>query len=79
MEEDAAAFVPKMKKPVVCFIAGKSAPEGKRMGHAGAIVSGGKGSASTKMSALREAGAHVADVPSRVSEILASVLDGKAG
>ncbi len=79
LEEDAAAFIPKMTKPVVCFIAGKSAPEGTRMGHAGAIVSGGKGSASTKISALKEAGAHVADVPSRVSEILASVLDGKAG
>ncbi|MFQ5882128.1 MAG: succinate--CoA ligase subunit alpha [Candidatus Methylomirabilales bacterium] len=78
-EEDAAAFIPKMTKPVVAFIAGKSAPEGKRMGHAGAIVSGGRGSAGAKTEALRRAGAYIADVPSRISEILPGLLAGAKG
>lgn len=79
MEEDTAALIPKMTKPVIALIAGKSAPEGKRMGHAGAIVSGAKGSAEAKMEALRRAGAYVADTPSRISEILPGLLDRAKG
>jgi succinyl-CoA synthetase alpha subunit len=74
LEEQATAFVARMSKPVVAFIAGQSAPEGRRMGHAGAIVAGSAGTARSKMSALRDAGAAVADVPSQVSELLADVL-----
>jgi succinyl-CoA synthetase alpha subunit len=60
----------------VAFIAGRSAPEGKRMGHAGAIVSSGKGTASAKIHELQKAGVHVADVPSQVSEIVTTLLAG---
>lgn len=67
LEEDAAAMIPRMRKPVAAFIAGQTVPEGKRMGHAGAIVSGGKGSAAAKMALLRFAGAYVADVPSSLA------------
>ena len=70
MEEEAAEFIPSMTKPVVAFIAGQNAPEGKKMGHAGAMVSGGKGTAASKMEALDAAGAHVATVPSDVVELL---------
>ena len=77
MEEDAAEFVSGMSKPVVAFIAGRSAPEGKRMGHAGAIVSSGKGTASAKIHELHQAGVHVADVPSQVSEIVTTLLAGR--
>jgi succinyl-CoA synthetase alpha subunit len=70
MEEEAAEFIPSMSKPVVAFIAGQNAPEGKKMGHAGAMVSGGKGTAASKMMALAEAGAHVATVPSDVVKLL---------
>ena len=59
-----------MSKPVVAFIAGQNAPEGKKMGHAGAIVCGGKGTAASKMQALGDAGAHVATVPSQIVELL---------
>ena len=76
MEEEAADFVATMTKPVVAFIGGQNAPEGKRMGHAGAIVSGGKGSARGKMESLRRAGAYVAQSPSQVSEIASQVLSG---
>ncbi len=63
-EEEAAAFVKaKMKKPVAAFIAGQTAPPGKRMGHAGAIISGGSGTAKEKIAALRAAGIAVADSP----------------
>ncbi|MBX7057384.1 MAG: succinate--CoA ligase subunit alpha [Leptospirales bacterium] len=59
-EEDAASWIKQhVKKPVVGFIAGQTAPPGKRMGHAGAIISGGKGTASSKMEAMRDAGIHV--------------------
>jgi succinyl-CoA synthetase alpha subunit len=76
MEENAAEFISGMSKPVVAFIAGRSAPEGKRMGHAGAIVSSGKGTASAKIHELQKAGVHVADVPSQVSEIVTTLLAG---
>ena len=66
-EELAAQWIGKYcTKPVAAFIAGKSAPAGKRMGHAGAIISGGKGTAEEKISALREAGAEVADSPAEM-------------
>lgn len=70
MEEDAAPWIAQMTKPVVAFIAGASAPEGKRMGHAGAFVAGKRGTARAKIDALRRAGAAVADVPSQVSELI---------
>jgi succinyl-CoA synthetase alpha subunit len=64
-EEDAAAFVKaNVKKPVVAFIAGQTAPPGRRMGHAGAIISGGQGTAAEKMAALSAAGIHVVKAPS---------------
>lgn len=63
-EEEAAAFVKQhVTKPVAAFIAGRTAPPGKRMGHAGAIISGGKGTATEKVAALRDAGIEVADSP----------------
>jgi succinyl-CoA synthetase alpha subunit len=70
-EEEAAAFVKKnVTKPVVAFIAGQTAPPGRRMGHAGAIISGGKGTAAEKMEALKSAGIHVVKAPSELgSEI----------
>jgi succinyl-CoA synthetase alpha subunit len=74
-EEEAAAFVKaKMKKPVAAFIAGQTAPPGKRMGHAGAIISGGKGTASEKMAALEAAGIKVARTPAEMGATLKSVL-----
>jgi len=71
-EETAAAFVKaNMKKPVAAFIAGQNAPAGKRMGHAGAIIAGGKGRASDKMEALRAAGVAVSLSPATIGETLA--------
>ena len=70
-EEIAADYIKnQMTKPVVGFIAGRTAPEGKRMGHAGAIISGGAGTAVGKMDAMRAAGVHVAEAPSEIPELI---------
>ena len=74
-EEEAAAYVKKfMKKPVVGFIAGRTAPPGRRMGHAGAIISGGKGTAQEKMDAMRKAGIAVVESPALLGETMAKAL-----
>jgi succinyl-CoA synthetase alpha subunit len=74
-EERAAKFIKeKMNKPVACFIAGTTAPEGKRMGHAGAIIAGGKGTAAEKIKALEAAGAKVAPTPSDMATTLQSMM-----
>jgi len=74
-EEKAAAFVKEhVKKPVVGFIAGQTAPPGRRMGHAGAIISGGEGTASGKMHAMREAGIHVVNSPAEMGETMARAI-----
>ena len=74
-EEAAAAFVREhVSKPVVGFIAGSTAPPGKRMGHAGAIIAGGKGTAGAKMEAMRKAGIKVTENPAKLGETLAELL-----
>ena len=74
-EERAASFIAdRMSTPVVAFISGRTAPEGKRMGHAGAIVSGGRGTAGEKIRALQEAGVPVADRPDQVPELVRSTM-----
>jgi succinyl-CoA synthetase alpha subunit len=74
-EEEAAAYVKaKMNKPVIAFVAGRTAPPGKRMGHAGAIISGSSGTADAKMTALRAAGIAVAESPAEIGETVAKVL-----
>ncbi len=71
MEEEAAEYARKMKKPIVSFIAGRSSPPDKKMGHAGAIVTGGRGGYASKRKALENAGVRVADTPSEVAAFLA--------
>ncbi len=74
-EEAAAAFIKEhVRKPVVGFIAGQTAPPGRRMGHAGAIISGGEGTAESKMQAMAEAGIHVVQSPAEIGETMARVL-----
>jgi succinyl-CoA synthetase alpha subunit len=75
-EEQAAEMVKKGKvtKPVVSFVAGRTAPPGRRMGHAGAIISGGKGTAAEKIATLRDAGVHVCESPAEIGETVTRVL-----
>jgi succinyl-CoA synthetase alpha subunit len=74
-EESAAAWVKaNMKKPVVGFIAGRTAPPGRRMGHAGAIVAGGEGTAAEKMESMKAAGIHVVESPAKLGETMAKAL-----
>ena len=77
-EEEAADFIKqsKVKKPMVGFIAGVTAPPGRRMGHAGAIISGGKGTAGDKMDAMRSAGITVADSPANLGSTMLEVMKG---
>lgn len=76
-EEEAAEFVKSgMSKPVVSFIAGRTAPPGRRMGHAGAIISGGKGTAAEKMAALQAAGIAVVESPAEIGETVKNLMLG---
>lgn len=78
-EEDAAAFAKEnVTKPIVAFIAGQTAPPGRRMGHAGAIISGGKGTAAEKMKALTEAGIRVVQSPADIGRAIQEVLGSRA-
>jgi succinyl-CoA synthetase alpha subunit len=79
-EEEGADYIRKhFKKPVIGFIAGRTAPPGRRMGHAGAIISGGKGTAAEKMEAMKKAGIHVVESPAAIGSTLMKVLGKKAG
>jgi succinyl-CoA synthetase alpha subunit len=74
-EEEAAAYAKEnVTKPIVAFIAGQTAPPGRRMGHAGAIISGGKGTAAEKMKALTEAGIRVVDTPADIGQAMKESL-----
>jgi succinyl-CoA synthetase alpha subunit len=78
MEEEAADYVARMTKPVVAFIAGRSAPPGRKMGHAGAIAHGSHGSGDSKVRVLRDAGAHVCESPSEIGAALIALRSGAA-
>ncbi|MFC1569181.1 succinate--CoA ligase subunit alpha [bacterium] len=76
-EEKAAEYIKQeFSKPVVAFIAGRTAPKGKRMGHAGAIIAGGKGTANEKIESLRASGVTVVDSPAEIGSTMKSILDG---
>ena len=76
-EEEAAAWIKSnMKKPVSGFIAGQTAPPGKRMGHAGAIISGGKGTAREKIEAMKTAGIRLSDSPATIGQTMQEALRG---
>ncbi len=75
LEEQAAAYIGRnFPKPVVSFIAGQTAPPGRRMGHAGAIISGGRGTAAEKMAVLREHGVHVVENPAEIGTMVKKIL-----
>ena len=76
-EEEASIFIKQMSKPVIAFLAGKSAPPGKKMGHAGAIIERGKGTYDSKVVDLKAAGAYVASLPWEVSDLVKRALNEK--
>ncbi len=77
-EEEAALYIQQnVRKPVVGFIAGRTAPPGRRMGHAGAIISGGKGTAAEKIAAMRDCGIHVAESPADIGDTVLKVMKEK--
>ncbi|HVS21238.1 MAG TPA: hypothetical protein VHD88_05280, partial [Pyrinomonadaceae bacterium] len=79
-EEEAAAFAKdNVAKPIVAFIAGQTAPPGRRMGHAGAIIAGGKGTAAEKMAALTDAGIHVVKSPADIGSAMKEALGASSG
>ncbi|MCY4321261.1 MAG: succinate--CoA ligase subunit alpha [Bdellovibrionaceae bacterium] len=78
MEEEAADYIQQeFKKPVVAFVAGKTAPKGRRMGHAGAIISGGRGDSESKIRALKRAGCHIADNPSQLGFFAKEIIENQ--
>ena len=78
-EEEAAEFIKfnKEKKPIAAFIAGISAPKGKRMGHAGAIISGNKGTAKSKINALENSGVYIASSPAKLGDTMLTAMQNK--